>query len=259
MIRKQGKSTPKRGGRQYHLKTRPGDIAANCLLVGSPDRAEMIAESFFRKAHKVGDHRGLKSFTGTYNGIPMSVVTTGMGGASTGIVLPEAVASGAERFIRVGSCGALQPGIKVGDSIICTGAVRFDGASDNWAPMEFPAVADWRIIGALVEAAEMLVTRYHVGLGATTTCFNEGQARKGSTGYVPKRLIERHNEIVNAGVKFYSMEEATIFVWCATHGQIPCAGVNAVFVNRSTGERPQVKGEKQAAQIALDAFSLIGS
>lgn len=272
MTRKQGKSTPKRGGRQYHLETRPGDIAPNCLLVGSPDRAEMIAESFFRKARKVGDHRGLKSFTGTYNGIPMSVVTTGMGGASTGIVLPEAVASGAERFIRVGSCGALQPGIKVGDSIICTGAVRLDGASDNWAPMEFPAVADWRLVGALVEAAEMLVTRYHVGLGATTSCFNEGQARLdppsllrsygragSNTGYVPKRLLERHEEIVRAGVKFYSMEEAAIFVWCATHGQIPCAGVNAVFVNRSTGEKPQVKGEYQAARIALDAFSLIGS
>lgn len=259
MTRKQGKSTSKKGGRQYHLETRPGDIAENCLLVGSPDRAEMIAESFFRKARKVGDHRGLKSFTGTYHGIPMSVVTTGMGGASTGIVLPEAVASGAERFIRVGSCGALQPGIKVGDSIICTGAVRLDGASDNWAPMEFPAVADWRIVGALVEAAEMLVVQYHIGLGATTSCFNEGQARESNTGYVPKRLLERHEEIVRAGVKFYSMEEATIFVWCATHGQIPCAGVNAVFVNRSTGERPQAKGEEQAARIALDAFSLIGS
>lgn len=90
-------------GRQYHLETGSNDLAKDCLLVGSPERAEMIAKTMFRLWCKVGDHRGLKSFTGERDGVPVSVVTTGMGSASTAIVLPEAVRSGGRRFIRVGS------------------------------------------------------------------------------------------------------------------------------------------------------------
>ena len=184
-------------GRQYHLETRPGDLAGRCLLVGSPERAEMIAETYFRDPEKVGDHRGLKSFTGIYKDVPVSVVTTGMGSASTAIVLPEAVKSGARVLIRVGSCGGLQKEMEVGDPVICTGAVRLDGASDNWAPIEYPAAADPRIVVALIKAATELKLKhaFHVGIGVTTTCFNEGQARPDPLSkdeYIPQRLLE-HN------------------------------------------------------------------
>jgi uridine phosphorylase len=248
----------KADGRTYHLETLPGDIAPHCLLVGSPERAEMIAQTLFQNSQLVGDHRGLKSFTGNVDGVPISVVTTGMGSATTGIVVPEAAYSGARRFIRVGSCGALWPETKPGESVICTGAVRLDGASENWAPIEYPAVADFRVVTALVEAAEKLKLPHYVGIGATTTCFNEGQARPDPiSGYLPARLQTQHDELVNRGVLFYSMEEATLFVWCATHGKDIWAGaVDAIYANRHTNEF-KVTGEEEAALIAIGALQIL--
>lgn len=196
-------------GRTYHLQTREGDLAKHCLLVGSPERAEMISRTMFSDAELVGDHRGLKSFTGKVDGVPMSVVTTGMGSASTAIVLPEAVYSGAQRLIRVGSCSTLWPEPRPGESAICTGAVRLDGASKNWAPIEYPAVADFRVVNVMVEAAQELGLPHHVGIGVTTTCFNEGQARPDISGYLPPRLQVMHEELVRRGVLFYSMESST--------------------------------------------------
>lgn len=242
-------------GRQYHLRTAAGDLAERCLLVGAPERAEMIAKKFFSKSRKVGDHRGLKSFTGTFAGTRMSVVTTGMGGASAGIVLAEAVASGAKAFVRVGSCGALVRKAKPGDVVIATGAVRYDGASDNWAPPEWPAVADWRLVNALVASAVRAEKRHHVGIGVTTSCFREGQARPDDGGWLPERLRSRHRELVRRGALFYSMEDAAIFVWCATHGGFPAAAVNAVYANRRTGTFNPI-GDESAAEVALMALAL---
>lgn len=242
------------GERQYHLGAAPGEIAPLCLLVGSPSRAQMIAERFFWEPRQVGDeHRGLKSFTGTVDGFPMSVVTTGMGSATTGIVLPEAVRCGAQTFIRVGSCGTLWEKPNVGDSAICTGAVRLDGASENWAPIEYPAVADYRVVSCLVRAAQDLGFPHHVGIGATTTCFNEGQARPDDSGYIPPRLQAMHNELVRRGVLFYSMEEATLFVWCTTHGGYAAGAIDAIYAQRRTGIF-EVKGDEDAARIAIRAL-----
>ncbi len=251
-------------GKQYHLETGPGDLAARCLLVGSPERAKLIAMNLFDSGwtKKVGDHRGLKSYTGRSVGVPMSVVTTGMGSATTGIVLPEAVRSGARVFIRVGSCGSLRAEAEVGHSVICTGAVRFDGASENWAPIQYPAVADWRVVGALVGAARDLGLPHHVGIGVTTTCFNEGQARPDDSGYVPPRLRAMHDELVRRGALFYSMEEATLFVWCSTHrpepdgsghGGYPCGAIDAVYANRVT-DAFKPCGDEEAAKIAIRAL-----
>ncbi len=257
------------GGKQYHLHTDAHDLAPHCLLVGSPERAELIAGTdpikdaeelvsrfFGPGAIKVGDHRGLRSFTGEFQGVPMSVVTTGMGSASTGIVLPEAVRSGAERFIRVGSCSTLQREPNVGESAIASGAVRLDGASTNWAPIEYPAFADHRVIAALIEAAETLSLPHHVGIEATTTCFNEGQARPDDMGYIPPRLQMLHDELTQRGVLLYSMESATIYVWCMTHGGYWAGSVNAIYGNRQTNTF-EVTGDEEAALIGLNAMKLL--
>lgn len=247
-------------GKQYHIETGPGDLAPHCLLVGDPDRASLIAERLFdqraNSPKKMGDHRGLRSYTGTYKDVPVSVVTTGMGGGSTSIVLPEAVRSGAQRFIRVGSCGVIQPGPKVGESVIASGAVRLDGASDNWAIKEYPAFADFRIVNALVDAAQSLGLPSYVGVEATTSCFYEGQARPGDTGYVPTRILNQHEEFEKQGVLFYSMESATIFVWCSTHGGYWSGSVNAVYAQRVTNDFG-VKGQEETARIALEAVLLL--
>jgi uridine phosphorylase len=247
-------------GKQYHLQTGKGDLAKLCLLVGSPERAEMIARKYFTDWTKVGDHRGLKSFLGIYKGKAMSVVTTGMGSATTGIVIPEAVRSGAKVFVRVGSCGCLHADMPAGSSCICKAAVRLDGASENWAPIQYPAFADPHLIVALEKAAGRLQLEYpwRSGVGITTTCFNEGQARPDDNGYIPPRIKLMHDELMARGALFYSMEEATLFVWCATHGGYPCAAIDAVYANRMTGQFETI-GDEQAALIALEALRDYGS
>lgn len=270
-------------GREYHLHTRPGDLAPYCLLVGAPERATMIVEKLLLRAPCVGYHRGLKSFTGTFGGgLPVSVVTTGMGAPSMGIILPEAVRSGARCFIRVGSCSALQPHIALHDSIIVTGAMRLEGASKNWAPPEFPACADWRVVGALAMVAEEYAEdpsmrrpkrvtnnpfHFHSGIEATTDCFNEGQGRPGlmlpprviidEADSLPDHLRRQHNEVMRlarqGAVACYSMEASALFVWCATHGGFWAGAINAVYGNRATNAFGP-GGDEDAAYIALKAF-----
>src|SRR3989338_6871016 len=210
-------------GQTYHLHTHSGDLAPLCLLVGSPERAELIAQNLLNNAKEVGSNRGLKSFTGTYKNVPVSVVTTGMGAASIGIVLPEAYESGARLFIRVGSCSALQSNIELGSSIIVTNALRFEGASLNWAPQEFEAVANKKIVAALENSAQQLAPqKFHLGVEATTDCFYEGQARPNVDGVIPEHLAKRHEELMRSNVACYSMEASALFVWCSTHkGGIP--------------------------------------
>jgi uridine phosphorylase len=241
---------------EYHLQTSPGDIAARCLLVGAPERAEMIAKDFLKDAKKVGDHRGLKSFTGTFEGVAVSVVTTGMGGGSTAIVLPEAVRSGAKVFVRVGSCGAIQHGIELGDAIIATGAVRYEGSSENWAPIEWPAVADYRLVGLLKSAAEVEGVTHHVGIGVTTSDFNEGQARSNEPdGWLAERIKSRHEEVIRRGALFYSMEEATIFTWCTTHGNTPAASIDTVYAQRTVSPVAKAFDDGPATRVALKALA----
>lgn len=248
---------PTTAGREYHLHTRPGDLAPLCLEVGAPERAQMIAERLLQGT-LVGDHRGLRSYTGTYEGERVSVVTTGMGAPCTGIVTPEAYRSGGRIFIRVGSCSTLLQEPKPGDVIVVTGAVRYEGASRAWAPVEYPAFAHYRVVAALAKAAHDLADgHYHLGVEATTDCFNEGQSRPNVDGEIPEEMRRRHEELIRLGVACYSMEASALFVWCSTHvkhlGGLPSGAINAVYGNRRTNAWG-VCGEERAAEIALHAL-----
>lgn len=253
------------GEREYHLHTKPGDIAPYCLLVGSPERAEMIADQYFASPRLVGDHRGLKSFTGTcrsgrslpptMNDVPISVVTTGMGAPSLGIVLPEAYRCGARMFIRVGSCSALRAEAKPGDVVIVTGAMRLEGASRSWAPIEYPAFADHQIVAALIRSSwRVRSSSTLIGVEATTDDFNEGQGRPNLDGVLLAESEARHKRILELNVACYSMEASALFVWCATHGGgIPAGAINAVYGNRITNEF-RVAGDELAARFAVEAI-----
>lgn len=243
-------------GREYHIHTSPGDLAARCLLVGSPERAEMISDTYL-SGTKVGDHRGLRSYTGAYGGVPVSVVTSGMGGSSIGIVMPEAVRCGARLMVRVGSCATMWREVEPRSAAICTGAVRVDGASDAWAPVpEYPALMDYRVTARLVASARELAMPHAVGIGTTTCCFNEGQARPDLNGYIPQWQWDRFRELVARGVLFYSMEEATLGVWSSTHGGYPCGSIDTVYANRLTNAWDP-HGDERTAEIALHAITCL--
>lgn len=244
---------------QYHTHTGPGDIAEFCLFVGAQGRAKMIAEYFLTDYEAFeNEHRGLLAYTGYYHGIRVSVATSGMGGPSAGIILPELARSGAKVIIRVGSCGSSIKESKPGESIIVDSALRYDGASDNWVPPGYPLKvnANNRVVWALTKAANEF--QYYVGQEATTGCFNAGQGRPDVYGNVPAHMKKRHEEIMAKGeVSCYSMEAATIFTWCLeVAGGMPAGAINAIYANRHTNEWGTL-GDESAAKIALEAVVLL--
>lgn len=142
-------------GEQYHIGLKEGDVGKYVLLPGDPKRCKKIAE-FFDDAKLVADSREFMTYTGFLNGEKVSVTSTGIGGASAAIALEELVNVGAETFIRVGTCGGIDVDVKGGDIVIATGAIRMEGTSKEYAPIEFPAVANIDVTNALVEASKRL-------------------------------------------------------------------------------------------------------
>ncbi len=255
-----------KNGLQYHAHTGPRDIAEFCLFVGAEGRADMIAETFFEEGYQCFEnaYRGLTAYTGMYKGLPVSVATSGMGGPSAGILLPELARCGAKVIIRVGSCGSLVKQSRPGESIIVDTALRHDGASDNWAPPGYPleVSANDRVIWALIEAAKKLTPdAYYVGQEATTGCFVAGQGRLDIHGNIPAHMLERHEGFMQKGKVFcYSMEAATIYTWCLEVGLgMPAGAINSIFGNRHTDEWDNTKGERESAEIALEACLLLST
>jgi uridine phosphorylase len=147
-----------------------GDVAKYVLISGDPKRVEKIA-SFFDESVKVGDYRGFLTYTGKVNGIGVSASSTGIGCPSAAIVVEELAKVGAETLIRVGTTGSLQPSIKVGDIVIASSAVRGDGTSRSYAPIEYPAVADFGVTAALVQTTQRLKRKVHFGPVFTSDAF----------------------------------------------------------------------------------------
>lgn len=150
-------------GTQYHIGLREGDIGEYVILPGDPKRCEKIA-AYFDEPKLVADRREFVTYTGFLNGVKVSVTSTGIGGPSASIALEELVKVGGKYFIRVGTCGGMQPNVKSGDLVIATGAIRMEGTSKEYAPIEYPAVADYDIITALKTSAEKLKLPHHVGV-----------------------------------------------------------------------------------------------
>ena len=149
-------------GLQYHIGLKKGDVGRYVILPGDPKRCEKIAKHF-EDSRFVADNREFVTYTGFLDGQKVSVTSTGIGGPSTAIAVEELVKAGADTFIRVGTCGGMQKQIQSGDTVIALGSVRMEGTSREYAPIEYPAVADFRVVSALAEGARKLGQRYHVG------------------------------------------------------------------------------------------------
>lgn len=155
---------------QPHIMCGVGDVAKYVLLPGDPKRAEKIA-SFFDEAHKVAEYRGHLTYSGKVDGIGISTCSTGIGCPSAAIVVEELAKIGAETFIRVGTTGALQPDIEIGDIVIATAAVRADGTTRSYLPVEYPAVANFEVVSALLQASRKMKKKVHLGIVLTSDAF----------------------------------------------------------------------------------------
>lgn len=196
-------------GMQYHIGLRKGDVGKYVILPGDPKRCEKIAKHF-DNAKLIADSREYITYTGYLDGVKVSVTSTGIGGPSASIALEELVRVGADTFLRVGTCGGMQPEIMGGDLVIATGAIRMEGTSKEYAPIEFPAVANLDITNALVQAAKELKKKYHVGIVQCKDAFY-GQ-HEPETKPVDYELINKWNAWVRLGCKASEMESAALFV-----------------------------------------------
>ncbi|QNM15277.1 MULTISPECIES: uridine phosphorylase [Fusobacterium] len=196
-------------GLQYHINLRQGDVGKYVILPGDPKRCAKIAKHF-DDAKLVADSREYVTYTGYLDGVKVSVTSTGIGGPSAAIALEELVKAGADTFLRVGTCGGMQKEIMGGDLVIATGAIRMEGTSKEYAPIEFPAVADLDIVNALVKSAKELNKTYHVGVVQCKDSFY-GQ-HSPETKPVSYELMDKWNAWLRLGCKASEMESAALFI-----------------------------------------------
>jgi uridine phosphorylase len=223
----------------FHLGLNVSDIngATLAIVPGDPNRVERIAQ-LLDEPRALAAHREFTSWIGKLDGNSVVVCSTGIGGPSTSIAVEELAQLGVTTFLRVGTTGGIQPNVNPGDVIVTTGAVRLDGASLHFAPMGFPAVADFECTTALVNAARDAGSTTHVGITASSDTFYPGQERYDTTtGRVVERFRGSLDEWQSMGVLNYEMESATLFTMCASSGwRAGC--VAGVVVNRTQQETP---------------------
>ncbi|MFW5949169.1 MAG: nucleoside phosphorylase [Halolamina sp.] len=239
---------------QYHVELEPGDVADSVLLPGNPERVDKVTP-LWDDHEEVAYHREYRSATGHYGGAPISVTSTGIGSPSAAIAVEELARVGADTFIRVGSCGAIQPEMDVGDLVITRGAVRQEGTSKEYVREDYPAVADEEVVSALVAAAERLDHDYHVGLTMSADSFYAGQGREGFDGFEAAGSETLVEELREANVLNIEMEAAAVCTLANVYG-LRAGAVCSVFANRTTGEF-MTEGESVAAETASLAVKLL--
>ncbi|MFB3852209.1 MAG: uridine phosphorylase [Vicinamibacterales bacterium] len=248
----------------YHIDLTEQSIegAKIALMPGDPGRVDRIATTPpFEGSREIAFKREYRTWLGSIRGVPVLVTSTGIGGPSASIAIDELAQLGVVTFIRVGTTGAIQPDIAVGDVVVTTGAVRLDGASTHYAPIEYPAVAHHEVIVALLEAAREHSIRARPGITCSADTFYPGQERQDSfTGYVPRRFQGITEEWRRLHVLNYEMEAGTVLTMTAAMG-LRGGCVSGVVVNRTSGESISkadlARGERNAVQVAVGAAALL--
>jgi uridine phosphorylase len=245
---------PMSGEEFYHVRVRRGGVARYVLMPGDPDRVPKIAKHW-DEGSEVSFHREFRVWNGRVKGVPVTACSTGIGAPSTAIAVEELARAGADTFIRVGSTGAIQKGIRIGDLIISVAAVRLEGTSYQYAVPGYPAFASPEVVMALIEAAENLGVRYHVGVTASTDSFYTGQGRAGFRGYEWSYSKQILADLKSMGVLNFEMEASVIFTLAGIYG-LRAGAVCAVFANREENEFG-VAGENEVAAVACEAVRIL--
>jgi len=194
--------------KKYHIGLAREDVGDYVLVPGDPFRTPLIAK-FIDGAKEVAFSREYRTFTGTVEGVKVSTMSTGMGGPSVAIGIEELHELGVHTLLRVGTCGAAQPEIKMGALVISYAAVRSEGTPNGYVPLEYPAVASLHVVEALIEAAEAAGARYHVGVTRSVDALY--------SDLLPDTMPRPHlrDELdmwAKAGILSNDMEASTLFV-----------------------------------------------
>lgn len=220
-------------GIQYHVGLKPGDVGRYVILPGDPKRCAKIAQ-YFENPCLAADSREFVTYTGTLDGEKVSVTSTGIGGPSASIAMEELCNCGADTFIRVGTCGGMQIEVCGGDIVIATGAIRMEGTSREYAPVEYPAVPDLEVTNALVNAAKKLGMPYHTGVVQCKDSFyGQHQPEKHPVSY---ELLDKWEAWLRMGCMASEMESAALFIV----GAYRRVRVGSVFLAIANQEREKL-------------------
>ena len=201
--------------KQFHIACAQGDIGRYCILPGDPGRVPAIA-ALFDDAKQIAYNREFNVWTGTLLGEKVTACSTGIGGPSASIAMEELHKCGADTFIRTGTCGGIDLNVQSGDVVVATGAIRYEHTSREYAPIEFPAVADFQVTNALVEATKKLGFPLHTGIVQCKDSFYGQHDPAASPVYY--ELQQKWESWKRLGVKASEMESAALFVVAAALG-----------------------------------------
>ncbi len=194
--------------KKYHIGLARDDVGDYVLVPGDPFRTPLIAK-FIEGAKEVAFSREYRTFTGSVDGVKVSTMSTGMGGPSVAIGIEELHELGVHTLLRVGTCGAAQPEIKMGDLVISYAAVRSEGTPNGYVPLEYPAVASLHVVEALIEAAEAAGAKYHVGVTRSVDALYSDLL----PDTMPRPHLRDELEMwAKAGILSNDMEASTLFV-----------------------------------------------
>ncbi len=241
-------------GKEYHIGVGKGDVGEYVILPGDPKRCAKIAQ-YFDNPVLVGDSREFVTYSGYLDGVKVSVTSTGIGGPSASIALEELVNCGAHTFIRVGTCGGMQVEIKGGDIAIATGAIRMEGTTKEYAPIEFPAVANLQIVNALVKASDKLGMTHYEGIVQCKDAFY-GQHRP-ETLPNGQDLLRKWDAWVQLGTIASEMESAALYI-VAAYRKVRVGSCFLVVANQERAkaglENKQVHDTDGAIRVAIEAL-----
>ncbi len=243
--------------KQFHIQCVQGDVGRYCILPGDPGRCEAIAAYFDEPVH-IGMNREFNIYTGKLLGEKVTVCSTGVGGPSASIAMEELHNIGADTFIRVGTCGGIAMDVQPGDVVVATGAIRFEHTSLEYAPLEFPAVADFDITAALKEAGEALGYRIHTGVVQCKDAFYGQHAPEKSPVYY--ELLQKWESWKRLGVKASEMESAALFVVAAALG-VRCGSCFHVVWNQEREKaglfQPMTEDTTGAIRVGVEGLKRI--
>ncbi len=239
--------------RLYHIQVAPGEVGRYVIMPGDPKRCVKIAQ-YFDDPVLIADNREYITYTGTLDGVKVSVTSTGIGGPSAAIAMEELVRCGADTFLRIGTCGGMQKEVKSGDIVIATGAIRMEGTSREYAPIEFPAVPNLAVTNALVEAAKKLDCSHHAGVVQCKDSFY-GQ-HEPETKPVSYELVNKWEAWKRLGCLASEMESAALFT-VASYLHVRAGSCFLVVANQEREklglENPVVHDTDMAVRVAVEA------
>jgi uridine phosphorylase len=245
---------------QYHIGLSKKMIknAEYVVLPGDPHRSESIAKAFDPNAAFLADSREHQSYLANFHGQNILVCSTGLGAPNVGITLEELAVIGLKYYLRVGTCGAIQPDIDLGDIIISKAAVRLDGASKDYAPVEYPAVASFEFTHDLIEGAKESKAKFHVGITASTDTFWQGQERYDSyTGSLLRSKQGAMAEWRALNVLNFEMEASALFVM-ANAMRLEAACICGVVAKRVESEKISTDAKNGAAKANWEKVAVDG-